>query len=206
MFSLRKKLHDLDQHLPKGFHSGKGIRSLFPSSYTGSIAILNKYVFKYSDTTPADSSAWIAADGAGRWFFAWWNDGEGDINPRFQAGFVFYFSNDGFGHGYADTTGPSPGATSCNAGTDSWIAEHWPQIFAGGLEWDYQHASGFLSLPDRSNIWTDAGFAASKFIALTGSQCACAYPEGCAMFPFADFYLGETAPQAGIPLPFVPEG
>jgi hypothetical protein len=200
MFSLKTKLHNLAPHLPQGFKAENGIRSLFPKSYSGSITMLNNYVFMYSYTGSQNSSAWVGADGAGRWFFAWWNaNGEWGINDRNQAGFVFRFSNDGFGHGYVDTSRPADGATSCNLGIDPWIAENWPQAFAAGVGTDVQEAEGFESLPDASNIWTDYGFAAAKFVALNGANGSCAPASAGSLFPFSNFFSGHTAPSGWVP-------
>ena len=209
MFDLRKKLGELSSNLPGGFHASDGIRSLFPSHYSGSIGILNDYVFKYSSPCPANAGAcsWIGADGTGHWFFGWWNSGgDGtDINYRFQSGFVFRFSNDGFAHGYVDTSRPTSGQTSCNGGVDRWIHENWTKAFAAGVGWDFQYASGFESLPDASNIWTDFGFSASKFTALQGANGGCLDGGGGKLLSFDSFYPGNVAPEGTIPLPFVPD-
>lgn len=203
MFSLRAKLKDLKDHVPQGFKAVDGVRRLFPRGYAGSISMLNNYVFTYDSRGLDQGQMWMGADGAGRWFFAWWNNGAAGggwgINERYQAGFVFRYSNDGFGHGCLDTRGPDLGATSCNSGTDAWIAQNWPQIFPANVACDLQDAAGFESLPDRSNIWTEAGFAASKFTALKGGNCQCA-ALFLTLFPFSDFYWGATAPQEALPI------
>ena len=136
MLSLRAKLHGLGGHLPEGFKASGGIKRLFPKGYAGSITMLKNYVFLFDSGTATDVSSdsgsqisqgqiWMGADGAGRWFLGWWNDdsagGGWGVNVRYQAGFVFRFSNDGFAHGYVDTSEPDGGATSCNSGVDPWI-------------------------------------------------------------------------------------
>ncbi len=216
MLSLRAKLHGLGGHLPEGFKASGGIKRLFPKGYAGSITMLKNYVFLFDSGTATDVSSdsgsqisqgqiWMGADGAGRWFLGWWNDdsagGGWGVNVRYQAGFVFRFSNDGFAHGYVDTSEPDGGATSCNSGVDPWISEHWPQAFAANVEVDLQDAAGFDSLPPESNIWTNAGFPASNFTTLQGGNCQCA-SNLLALFPFSDFFIGETAPEAVLPLPF----
>jgi len=205
VFSLRAKLHGLRGHLPEGFKASGGIKRLFPSGYAGSISMLNNYTFSYDSGTFDGGQMWFGADGAGRWFFAWWNDGSAGggegVNVRYRAGFCFYYSNDGYGHGYVDTSGPQMGATSCNAGSDPWISQHWTEAFAANVDCDFQSASGFEGLPDESNIWTNAGFPASNFTTLQGGNCQCA-TSLLALFPFDDFYWGHTAPEEGLPLPF----
>jgi hypothetical protein len=202
VFSLRTRLNELKGHLPHGFDATKGVRSLFPGNYSDSIMGLKSYVFLYdTGSSVSDVQAWIGADGSGQWFLGWWNDGVVQVGAGFRSGFVFYYSDDGIGHGYVDKSGYTPGATLCNAGTDTWIAEHWPQAFAAGVRFDSQWATGFDSLPDESYVWTDAGFAASKFAALDGESCQCTNVLEM-LFPFSDFYIGHTAPEASIPLPF----
>lgn len=119
MFSLRATLDNRampelssGSHPPLGFDPKNGIRSLFPRSYSGSIKILNTYVFVNEDLTTASGvQAFIGADGAGRWFFGWANNADAELNPRYQAGFVFRFSNDVFGHDYVDTSRPPIGSS-----------------------------------------------------------------------------------------------
>ncbi len=185
MLSLRQTLKAISSHLPQGFDAAHGIKTLFPPAYTGSIFVLQKYVYlksgylKMAATSHADDLAWyfVGADGTGRWFFSWVPKPvsmAGDINLRVQAGFGFKFSHDSFGHGYVDTSRPPrPLHGSCNSGTDNWILLNWPQIFAADIFFGWQEASGFDSLPPESNIWTSAGIGQSNFIALNGTNVAC---------------------------------
>jgi hypothetical protein len=192
MFSLRKTLTAIGSHLPLGFDATHGIKTLLPSAYKGSISVLLQYIyFKTGVITPKPSETiWytVGADGAGRWFFSWRARRLfQDINLRLQAGFVFKFSQDSFGHGYVDHSRPSlAGANAgiCNSGVDNWITSNWPKIFTSDVMFDLQEATGFDSLPPESNIWTNAGFGQANFIALSGANVACVgQGSGSILFP-----------------------
>jgi hypothetical protein len=110
-------------HFPPGFSPANGIKSLFPTGYTGSISILSAYVYEKAGRVTKlpqyDYSYYVAADGAGRWFFGWTAYiSVSGFNLRIQAGFTFNYSNDGFGHGYMDSSRPDPNIQSCNQGQD----------------------------------------------------------------------------------------
>jgi hypothetical protein len=182
MWILKQTLSRIGKHLPDGYRITDGTRSLFPPGTQQSISTLSNYVYMSvwngdagTDLADADQLvALVGSDGAGRWFYAWLaaeagSLGEFDINLRSQAGFVFYYSRDGLGRGYVDTSRPI--ATSYNCGLDPWLIANWPQAFPKGVYNLFQYADGTVSLPSESQIWTNVGFGASQFIALQGSQC-----------------------------------
>ncbi len=199
MQSLRETLDLISPYLPPGFSPGNGIKSLFPNGYAGSISLLSAYVYEKTGIVTIDqddyATYYVAADGAGRWFFSWTGNpfslsGSAgtiaDANVRIQAGFTFLYSNDGFGHGYMDGSRPDATALSCNQGQDVWISENWPNIFLSDVNVGYQQAAGFTSLPSVSNIWVNAGFQQDKFTALKGGTVSCSGQSGSSIFPFEE--------------------
>ena len=184
MWSLKAGLDFYKSHLPAGFDASHGIASLFPAGYTGSISPLKGYVFMeyarlatpYEVGTPQEyfgsaGDFWAMADGTGRWAWSWsWWPVELNTGYEREAGFVFNHSNDGRAHGYADTSHPSEQTKSCASGTDDWIAQHWPELFATGARLTLVEGS----TPPTSQIWTDAGFGAGQFTGLQGGVLACA--------------------------------
>jgi len=214
MWSLRQTLSSIGSHLPQGFDPSHGIKSLFPPGYVGSISVLSKYVYFRSgraktSSNPDDYASYcVGADGAGKWFFSWIGfayDLVGvdipDAGIRVQAGFVFHFSSDGSGRGYVDNSRPKYYERSCNSGTDAWIHNNWPKIFASDVYCGYQEAAGFSDLPPDSNIWVSAGFPQAGFIGLSGGNISCARQgSGSSLFPFpalaTDLYVTAITASA----------
>ncbi len=166
MWTLSKVLANIEDHVPNGFNAQNGIRSLFPSGYSGSIEPLSGYVFSnYFRTTsldasgnPCNSDLWVMADGTGRWFFGWVY-GQSQANGYRFAGFVFHpFSSDGRYYGYIDDGFPTYGdgvpeeVTLCNSGTSAIIAENWPAMFKAGVSinfWIFAPSA----IVDRRIVW-----------------------------------------------------
>ena len=155
MFSLRKTLANLADfppdgynHLPTGFDPAKGIRSLFPPHKSCGISALKNYVFSFTgsaQTPDGNSTAMIViADGAGRWGIG----AVGSLDPlaiSWGGGFVFYYSNDGAGHGYV-INNANVNAGVVNGFNEPWILQNWPQAFPGGVfPWMWVEDSSFVS-------------------------------------------------------------
>jgi hypothetical protein len=177
MFSLSKTLQGLAKtnHLPIGFNASQGVRSLLPSGRGNtSIAILKNYLYsqKSQQLAAGDIQATfdVFADGSGRWLY---QAVIGLVQPqnassgRWGAGFVFAFSTDKLGRGYVKTGDYSlvntedyvdPFAVTLE-GFDSWITNHWPELFAQSSFVYLSSATGFVKLPDVANAATDNGFA-----------------------------------------------
>jgi len=194
MLSIGAVLANYQSHLPSNW---KGLRSLFPPGYTGSISLLVYYViffYRQLSTQGFGENAqgqtftgpscwghfWFGADGQGRWFFAWiYGDSDRRSDPR-QGGFVFKFSPDSHGRGYVDTSRPPFSTLSCNAGNDPVISLNWPQVLSGGGRMSFQAPPADLNFSD---VWTAEGFA--SFAALAGGHVpAEGVPSGSSLFPF----------------------
>ncbi len=129
MFSLRQFLATNLNHLPTGFDAQLGIRQLFPIGYSGSIGILQRYVFRctYSYSLEKSAGQWVVgADGDGRWVFAVLIN-SGDTNWSADLSFIFEYSNDNAGHGFNVAMNP-PGWIWIT-GVDPWIRDNWPNVF-----------------------------------------------------------------------------
>ena len=184
MWSLKAGLEFYRNHLPAGFDASHGIASLFPAGYKGSISPLKGYAFvEYARlATPYDVGTeeeyfgsagdfWAMADGSGHWAWSWnWWPVQTSAGYEREAGFVFNYSDDARAHGYADTSHPAAQTKNCAGGTDEWISQHWPELFAHGARLTLVEGSS----PQTSQIWTDAGFGPGQFTALPGGVLACA--------------------------------
>ena len=155
MFSLKQTLANLadyppnsTDHLPVGFSAASGLRPLFPAHQTVGISALSRYVFSYLGTaqTPAGNSAEmsIIADGAGRWNLA----AQPNLSPlviSWAGGFVFTYSDDGAGHGYA-VANNDVSAVNVGGVGDPWLPQNWPLAFAGSADlWIWDETSSFIS-------------------------------------------------------------
>jgi hypothetical protein len=156
MWSLKQGLASIQNHLPAGFNASRGVKSLFPHGYTGSVSALKGYVYSayarlgtsynfgdnggppnyLTGTSIVESSAntYVMADGAGRWFFSWlWGNVKypAYLSSFFiQSGFVFHFSNDGNAHGFVDTSQPQP-----NMSTGTPYFDFGRNCISGQDEW-----------------------------------------------------------------------
>jgi hypothetical protein len=195
MWSLKQGLIYFKNHLPSGFDSAHGIKTLFPKGYKGSISPLKGYVFAAyarlatsfnygSGDAGAGSAAdtYVMADGTGRWFFSWkWWPVNYSVTYTRTCGFVFHYSNDKNAHGYVDTSKPSENVKSCHSGTDRWIADNWPEIFKAGRHINLQD----YTPPVVSQVWTGDGFGESNFTQLIGGSVHCAATvSGSTFFPY----------------------
>jgi hypothetical protein len=178
MWQLRQTLEGLAQqgHLPPGFDASKGILGLFPGAEPKpiNISLLRNYVFSSSGTASLSDIAGrftVRADGAGNWAIGCAIDhpAAGGGDGRFGAGFVFGFSSNAEGHGFVQTgdyefVDPSTVTLISTlevwvAGSEPWIASHWPQAFAKSGFFYLSSATGVAKLPDIVNAATDHGFA-----------------------------------------------
>jgi hypothetical protein len=171
MLSIRDQLKllanytDGFNHLPPGFDATKGLRTLFPPNKAASLSALKNYVLTFSGSqqTPGGVAATyqITADGVGRWGFLF-SVTNGQSSGLFGGGFVFAFSDDGFGHGWVLTanavTEDGPPWEAAAQGTDQWIRDNWPQIFVQTVDTYLSDAEGFATLPPMKNAATDYGF------------------------------------------------
>ena len=177
MWELRQTLQTLARqgHLPSGLDASKGILSLFPVPQPKPInlSLLKNYLFSANGkVTLSDITGrfTVRADGTGNWAIGCAIDhpvGGGD--GRFGAGFVFGFSSDGEGHGFVQTgdyefADPSTVTLISTlevwvGGSDSWIADHWPQAFPKSGFFYLSSATGLTKLPDIVNAATDHGFS-----------------------------------------------
>jgi hypothetical protein len=207
MWSLKQGLLYYKNHLPSGFDSAHGIKSLFPKGYKGSISPLKGYVFaayarlatsfNYGGSDVGAGSAadtYVMADGTGRWFFSWqWWPLNYSVTYTRTCGFVFHYSNDKSAHGYVDTSKPSENVKSCHSGTDEWIAGNWPEIFKAGRHINLQD----YTPPVVSQVWTGDGFGESNFTRLSGGSVHCAATvSGSTLFPYPNSPSRLVSPMA----------
>jgi len=211
MLDIGSILSAYKSNLPPNWLPENGLRSLFPSGYSGSISPLKNYViFVYCQLAAQGLSEdaqgqtyespscignfWVAADGQGRWLFAG-NLGVSNLNPAylFQTGFVFLSAVQGQCLGCVDGSLQVPVATY-NAGTDPRIASHWPQVLTRGVRIMFLSPSGVTS-----DIWTGAGFAKTDPPQLTAvNPPAQGGPSGSTLFPFPPTVPADALNPPGI--------
>jgi hypothetical protein len=156
MFSLRQTLQELERlpasgdtatafpqasayphgHLPDRFDARKGIRSLFPKEQTLSISSLQNYVFQQRAAQSSGGTTcelFAYADGTGHWLMKiLWP--AVDYYDTLVAGFVFEHSETHSTYGFLGTSEYTTVSLGFEAfGTDAWIADNWPQVFAKGV-------------------------------------------------------------------------
>jgi len=142
--------------------------------------MLKNYLFSQDSTlaSPGPSSGqsavvqtamYVRADGSGNWYFSTQINAFTERAWQYAAGFIFVYSNDKtLAHGYIKT-GPPDGSGTIDAfavgGKDSWIAEHWPELFSQRCYFYVSDAvlgligTGQNDLPNTNNIATDNGFS-----------------------------------------------
>ncbi len=196
MLSIKSVLTAYRSHLPATWTYDKGLRTLFPPGYTGSISPLRNYViFVYcqlatqgynlgqsSLTESCIGHFWLGVDGQGNWYFAWIY-GESYLASTYarQAGFVFKYSFDSNGRGFVDTSRPAVDTLSCHAGNSVDIKNHWPEMLPAGVRILFQLASA----PDPNAVWALAGFGANQIVRLDSTQVTpSGGPSGSSLFPF----------------------
>jgi hypothetical protein len=218
MFSLREFYKTQKDHLPLDFHSGDGVRRLFPAGYAGSISCLERYLFEARKTATADTlnaSFVFRADGAGRWLLAGVVDyssvanayDEIDNNSAanlIELSFAFAHSGTKSGHGYLFcTTGPYGDLQQWIwvTGQDEWLFEHWFDVFPHGGRLDFEAVSRDLSyytpvtgLPT-ANAFTALGYEQEE--SLGGAQQTCG--EGGVPGGPAVWGTGRGAVSGGLP-------
>jgi hypothetical protein len=219
MFSLREFYQDQRDHLPLDFHSGDGVRRLFPAGYSGSISCLKRYLFETHKTATADAlnaSFVFRADGAGRWLLAGVVDYSSFSNPNsgpynttaanlIELSFAFAHSDTTSGHGYLFcTTGPYNNAQQWiwATGQDGWLFDHWFDVFPHGGRLDFEStardpsnytpATGLPSV----NAFTELGF--QQVETLGGAQPTCG-AGGVPGIPPTVWGTGRGAVAGGLP-------
>jgi len=221
IWSLSYTLASLSKHLPSGFEAKKGIKSLFPKGYKGSVRVLDQYVFvSYQHFSVKDdrfdetyANAYVMADGTGRWFFSWyyWQTNPPKADYRPGAGFAFILSDKGSAHVFIDKTtpvydwwDPPPNVStnsqmSCSGGTDPWIAQNWPDLFKSGAKISFFDAAANPPSTYWPSVWTNAGFANNAFINLEGGPAACAATlTGSTLFTYPNTPLSLSSPLGGL--------
>jgi hypothetical protein len=140
-FNLKQTLANISPGLPPGFDPSKGIRSLFPPVWSGSITQLSNYHFSVSDSLHAvgvHCDYTVDVWGGGGWHFFGVLKNEDVINADYSLIWTFNFTKgtEAFG---VDENGHLVALDSHHfdfSGNQEWIRNIWPEAFASGWHSD----------------------------------------------------------------------
>jgi hypothetical protein len=140
-FSLKQTLANIAPGVPAGFDATKGIASLFPPKYAGTISELTNYHFLFTDsrhaggvTCPFTIDVW----GSGKYHFFGKVNNVDFLNADYAIGFFFNFAPGGQATGdvASGSAGPRSTANFDHSGSNLWVKNNWIQAFASGVNDD----------------------------------------------------------------------